>query len=110
MEKDIFDFFKEINVSVTISDKEGNVVYMNDKSKSVFGDMVGKSMLPCHKQRSQDIIHRLLEGDETNVYTIQKGDVKKLIYQTPWHEDGEIKGLIEFSIILPPEIPHYVRS
>ena len=103
------DFFNEINVSITISDTEGNIVYMNNKSKSVFGDMTGKNMLGCHKTRSQDIIHRLIENKETNVYTIQKGDVKKMIYQHPWYDNGELKGLIEFSIILPPEIPHYIR-
>ena len=45
MENNILDFFKEINVSITVSDTEGNVIYMNDKSKSVFGDMVGKNMM-----------------------------------------------------------------
>ena len=109
MENNIFDFFKEINVSITISDTEGNVVYMNDKAKSVFSDMVGKNMMACHKQSSQETIKRLINEKATNVYTIQKGDVKKMIYQTPWYVDGEIKGLIEYSIILPEEMPHYIR-
>ncbi len=109
MENNIFDFFKEINVSITVSDTEGNVIYMNDKSKNVFGDMVGKNMMSCHKSSSQEIIKRLVDNKETNVYTIQKGDLKKMIYQTPWYENGEIKGLIEYSIILPEEMPHYVR-
>ena len=109
MENNIFDFFKEINVSITVSDTEGNVVYMNDKAKSVFSDMVGKNMMACHKQSSQDTIKRLIDEKATNVYTIQKGDVKKMIYQTPWYVDGEIKGLVEYSIILPDDMPHYVR-
>lgn len=109
MENNIFDFFKEINVSITVSDTDGNVIYMNDKSKSVFSDMVGKNMMSCHKQSSQDKIKHLLNEKATNVYTIQKGDVKKMIYQTPWCVDGEIKGLVEYSIILPEDMPHYVR-
>lgn len=109
MENKIFDFFKEINVSITVSDTEGNVVYMNDKSKSVFGDMVGKNMMSCHKSSSQEIIRRLIDNKETNVYTIQKGVLKKMIYQTPWYENGEIKGLIEYSIIIPEDMPHYIR-
>lgn len=109
MENNILDFFKEINVSITISDTEGNVLYMNDKAKSVFSDMVGKNMMGCHKQSSQETIKRLINEKETNVYTIQKGDVKKMIYQTPWYVDGEIKGLIEYSIILPENMPHYIR-
>ncbi len=109
MENNIFDFFKEINVSITVSDTKGNVIYMNDKSKAVFGDMVGKNMMACHKQSSQETIKRLIGEKATNVYTIQKGELKKMIYQTPWYVDGEIKGLIEYSIILPDEMPHYVR-
>lgn len=109
MENSVFDFFKEINVSITVSDTEGNVLYMNDKAKSVFSDMVGKNMMSCHKKSSQDIIKRLIDNKETNVYTIQKAETKKMIYQTPWYVDGEIKGLIEYSIILPDDIPHYQR-
>ncbi|MBE6335578.1 MAG: diguanylate cyclase [Lentimicrobiaceae bacterium] len=109
MEISIFDFFKEINVSITISDTEGNVVYMNDKAKSVFGDMTGKNMMSCHKQSSQETIKRLIDEKATNVYTIQKGEVRKMIYQTPWYVDGEIKGLVEYSIILPENMPHYIR-
>ena len=63
MENNIFDFFKEVNVSITISDTEGNVVYMNDKAKSVFSDMVGKNMMACHKQSSQETIKRLINVD-----------------------------------------------
>lgn len=109
MENNIFDFFKEINVSITVSDTDGNVVYMNDKSKCVFSDMVGKNMMSCHKQSSQETIKRLIAEKQTNVYTIQKGDVRKMIYQTPWYVEGEIKGLIEYSIVLPDEMPHYQR-
>ena len=37
--------------------------------------------------------------------------VKKRIYQTPWwKEDGQFGGLIEYSIEIPFEMPHYVRQ
>lgn len=104
-----FDYYKSINVSITICDTEGIVVYQNDKSLATFGDKVGQSMMPCHQQRSQDIIHHLLDDASTNVYTIDKKGVKKMIYQTPWFDGGVVKGLIEFSMVLPEEMPHYVR-
>lgn len=103
------DFFKNVNIGITICDNEGTIVYMNNCSRSIFGNKTGQSMLPCHNAHSQEIIHRLLDNVETNVYTIQKGDIKKLIYQTPWYQDDKIAGLVEFSIVLPVEIPHYVR-
>lgn len=104
------DFFKGINVSITISDTEGNILYMNDKSTSVFGDMVGQNMIGCHNPHSQEIIHKLIAEAGTNAYTIDKRGVKKLIYQTPWYnETREVGGLVEFSIIIPDDMPHYVR-
>ena len=104
------DFFKEINVAVTISDNDGNVVYQNDSSVGVNGDVRGKNMMGCHNERSQQIIKHLLNDAATNVYTISKKGKKKLIYQTPWYENGEVKGLVEFSIIIPETMPHYDRG
>ena len=104
------DFFKGINVAVTISDNEGNVVYQNDSSVDVNGDVRGKNMMGCHNERSQQIIKHLLNDAATNVYTISKKGKKKLIYQTPWYEDGKTRGLIELSIVLPDEMPHYDRG
>jgi hypothetical protein len=46
----------------------------------------------------------------TNAYTIQKGTLRKLIYQAPWYDKEEICGLVEFSLEIPEEMPHYVRG
>lgn len=105
-----FDFFSTIDGSITVSDTEGKVLYMNDKAASVFGNMVGKSMMGCHNPNSQQIIERLMTNKETNAYTIEKGDVKKIIYQTPWYKDGVVGGLVEFSFVIPKEMPHHIRT
>ena len=73
------DFFKEVNLAVTVSDTEGNVVYQNDSSVDVNGDVRGKNMMGCHNERSQQIIRHMLEHAATNVYTISKTGKKKLI-------------------------------
>ncbi len=104
------DFFKEVNFAVTVSDNEGNVVYQNDSSSDVNGDVRGKNMMGCHNERSCQIIMHLLNDAATNVYTISKKGRKKLIYQTPWFENGVVKGLVELSIIIPEELPHYERG
>ncbi len=103
------EFFDEINAAVTVSDCDGVVLYQNEKSIKVNGDVRGKSMIPCHSERSREIIRRLIEEGGTNVYTIEKKDVHKLIYQTVWKEDGAVKGLVEFSIETPDGMPHYIR-
>lgn len=105
-----FDFFNSIDGSITVSDIEGNVLYMNEKAASVFGSMVGKNMMGCHNPRSQEIIAKLIEQKETNAYTIEKNGVKKIIYQTPWYKDGVVGGLVEFSFVIPMEMPHHVRT
>lgn len=106
------DWSKEMNCAVTVCDKEGVVLYMNDKAKKTFarhGDLIGKSLIPCHNERSRAIITDLLASGGTNVYTIQKNGVRKMIYQTVWKENGIVAGLVEISMLIPDEMPHYVR-
>lgn len=108
-----FDWAEDIQCAVTVCDNEGVIVYMNRRSRETFSKngetMVGQSMIPCHSERSQSMIHNMLDNDCTNCYTIDKNGVKKLIYQTPWKVDGKVAGLVEISIVLPGEMPHYVR-
>ncbi len=102
-------YFDEINSAVTVCDTGGIVLYQNAKSVAVNGDVRGKSLIPCHSERSREIIRRLVDEGGTNVYTIEKKGVHKLIYQTVWREDGEVRGLVEFSIETPSDMPHFVR-
>ena len=106
------DWAKEMNCAVTVCDKEGVIIYMNEKAKETFarhGDLVGKSLIPCHNENSRAIIAKLIETGGANAYTIEKCGLKKMIYQTAWKENGEVAGLVEISMVIPEEIPHYVR-
>ena len=67
-------------------------------------------MLGCHNDRSRGIISRILEEGMTNSYTISKKGQRKLIHQTPWYRDGRIAGIIELSIVIPDQMPHYDRG
>ena len=109
-----FNWAEKMDCAVTVCDTEGTVIYMNERSRATFNkngqSMVGRSMIPCHNERSQAIIRQMLTEGTTNCYTINKNGVRKLIYQTPWrHEDGSIGGLVEISIVLPEQMPNYVR-
>ena len=106
------DWAKEMNCAVTVCDKEGVILYMNDKAKETFakhGGLIGKSLMPCHNENSRAIIAKLLQTGGTNSYTIQKNGQKKMIYQTAWKEDGVVAGLVEISMVIPEEMPHYIR-
>lgn len=64
-----------------------------------------------HNERSQGIIRRLLADGGANAYTILKDGKKKMIYQTVWHKaDGSLGGLVELSMVIPGEMPHYIRN
>ena len=109
------DFYKGLNIAITVSDKDGNVIYQNDSSLDVNGDARGRNLKQCHNPKSWEMIRHMIDDNVSNVYTISKKSKKKLIYQTPWYEEnGESKrepaGLVEFSIILPDEMPHYDRG
>ena len=107
------DYLKGLNLAITISAKDGEILYQNDSSIEVNGDARGRDLMKCHNERSQQIIRHLLDDDATNVYTISKKGKKKLIYQAPWYEVDDrqvVGGLIEFSIFLPDDMPHYDRG
>ena len=33
-----------------------------------------------------------------------------MIYQTPWRKDGIIEGIVEISMVIPEDMPHYNRD
>ena len=96
--------------AITVADLDGVVLYQNKRSIEVNGDVRGRSMIPCHSERSRQSISRLMANAEVNAYTIEKRGVRKLIYQAPWFESGEVAGLVEFSLEIPQDMPHYVRE
>ena len=108
------EFFKETPFSVTICDKDGIILDMNDKSVKTFVkdgvSIIGRSLMDCHPEPARKILNELLEKQNVNAYTIEKNGIKKLIYQSPWYKDGEFAGYIELSIELPDGMPHFVRK
>ena len=109
-----FDWAEDIDGAVTVCDTEGTVLYMNQRSRQTFNaddkSMVGQNLMPCHNERSQSIIRDMLEHNHSHCYTISKHGQRKLIFQTPWRQDGQVRGLVEFSFVLPDDLPHYDRG
>ena len=109
------DYFKEVNLAVTICDKEGKILEMNDKSRKTFlkpgqEDLIGKNVLDCHPEPAHSLLADMLQNPRTNVYTIEKKGVKKLIYQTPWYVEGAFMGFMELSREIPFAMKHCVRG
>jgi hypothetical protein len=102
---------RELPAAVTVCDRNGVILEMNDKAKSTFsGDLVGRSVLDCHPEPARAKLAELLATGKSNVYTIEKKGVKKLIYQSPWYRDGQFAGLVEISLELPASLPHFQRD
>lgn len=109
------DWAKEIPSAITICDLDGKIIYMNEKSAEVFKDdggykLIGQNLFACHSNESNEKIKQIIAEQKPNTYTIEKAGKKKLIHQAPWYENGEFKGLVEFSIEIPSEMPHFIRS
>ncbi|KWW29667.1 MAG: hypothetical protein AUK63_1267 [bacterium P3] len=99
-------------MAITVCDREGNILDMNRHSADVnsHGEkIIGNNLFNCHPPHAAAILRDLLDNEKTNVYTIEKNGVKKLIYQVPWYENGAFGGLIEFSMEIPFDMPHHVR-
>jgi len=100
--------------AVTVCNRDGFIIFMNQKSKDTFsnGDegMIGQSIYDCHSPESVRIIQELLLSGRSNSYTISKNGVRKFIHQTPFFQNGEVAGLVEFSFVIPEDLPHHIRD
>lgn len=110
-----FPWAEAMNCAVTVCDREGVIVYMNGKSRATFckngESLIGTNLFGCHPEHAQRKIRQMLASGESNSYTIEKNGVRKMIYQTPWRDaEGRIAGMVEISMVIPAEMPHYIRS
>jgi len=109
------EWIKEFPAAITVCDKAGIITEMNDKAIATFAadggaELIGKNLYDYHPEHCNVIIRRMLDTGQPHSYTIEKNGIKKLIHQQPWFKDGEVAGLVEISIALPADMPHYVRS
>jgi transcriptional regulator with PAS, ATPase and Fis domain len=110
-----FAWIQEFPGAVTVCDSDGIILAMNDKSIRTFQDsggaaLIGSNLFDCHPEPSRTRLKELLSAGRTNVYTIEKKGIKKLIYQSPWYVKGSYCGFVELSLEIPAEIPHFVRG
>ena len=110
------EWIESIGISIMATNVRGEIIDMNAFAAETFQsdggrELLGKNLADCHSLRSNEIIERLMREGAANIYTIQKKGKKKLICQVPWFkQDGGVGGLVELSIPLPEEMPHFNRD
>ena len=109
------NWFNEFPGSITVCDPEGIILEMNERAVLGFQadggrDLIGKNLLDCHPEPARAKLLEMMSSRRKNVYTIEKLGVWKLIYQTPWFENGEYRGFVELSLEIPAEMPHFIRT
>jgi transcriptional regulator with PAS, ATPase and Fis domain len=109
------DWTKDFPSAITVCDREGIILYMNAKAQLTFANdggaaLIGKNLLDCHPEPSRTQLREMLTQGRSNCYTIEKNGVHKMIYQSPWYDNGKFAGLVEISMEIPHSMPHFIRS
>ena len=110
------DWIEEAPIAVTVCDERGKITEMNQKSAKTFEkygglSLIGSDLLACHPEPSRTKLKKMLTSVSTpNAYTIEKNGVKKLIYQFASQKNGHPAGLVELSLEIPLDMPHFVRK
>lgn len=100
------NWIKEFDGAVTICDTKFKIVYMNDRSIVEFSkyggaDLLGADLLACHNPKSCETMKQMLVDGSSNSYQKEKKDGQiKVIHQSVWKENQEVKGLVEISFYL----------
>jgi len=106
---------REFPGAITVTDKNGIILEMNEKACETFEKdggkkLIGQNVLDCHPNQAQLKIKELMISGKINSYTIEKNGIKKLIYQCPWYENGQISGMVELSLPIPEALAHFIRD
>ncbi len=109
------EWIEKLDGNVIVSDADGRIIYMNERAlrsyeKDGGKDLIGADVMACHNENSRNKIREIMETGKPNVYTIEKQGKRKIIYQSPWFVDGEFRGIVEFSLEIPAEMPHFIRG
>jgi PAS domain S-box-containing protein len=106
---------EEMPATVIVIDASGTIVSLNARAREAYAKeggaaLVGQSIFDCHPEHARDKLRALLATRTANHYTIRKKGQRKIIHQMPWYRGGEFAGLVELSIPIPDDLPHFERG
>ena len=109
------DWVEGLPVAVTVTAANGTITAMNARSRETFAadggaGLIGQCVFDCHPPAARAKAEALYRTPKSNHYTIQKRGQKKIIHQLPWFDHGKFGGIVEISIPIPDELPHFDRD
>lgn len=109
------EWVREFPGAVIVCDEAGRITELNDRAVRSYESeggraLIGKDLLACHPEPARAKLAALMAERRTNVYTIEKSGLRKLVYQAPWFREGRYAGFVEIVFEVPAEIPHFLRS
>ena len=101
--------------AITVTDETGQIIAMNERAVEMFKSdggkaLIGKNVLDCHPEPARGKLEALFAASQPNAYTVTQNGQTRLIYQTPYWVDGKMAGLVELSVELPFDMPHFDRD
>lgn len=105
----------EFKGAVTVCDTRGVILEMNEAAANAFvksggKSLIGSNVLDCHPEPARAKLENIMAEQRVNVYTTEKNGKKRLIFQSPWYENGEYQGFVEIGVDVPTEIPNFIRK
>ena len=106
---------EEFPGAIMVCDPAGIILEMNERAAQAYAldggkALLGANMFDCHPAEARVKLENMMQERRKNVYTIEKQGVKKLIYHSPWFENGAYRGFVEMMFEIPFEMPHFVRQ
>lgn len=109
------EWVKSFAGAVVVCDPEGIVLEMNDSALHLYRNvggakLLGTNMHDCHPDPARTALKEVMKKRAPNVYSIERKGSKMLVYQAPWHVDGEYRGFVQLIMPVPFAVPHYSRD
>ena len=109
------EWIKEFPGAVTVCDTRGIIIALNDQAENAFNSqggsrLLGANVLDCHPEPARSKLAEMMKNPRLNVYTIEKKGRHRLIYHTPWFQEGRYAGFVELALEIPTPMPHFVRD
>jgi hypothetical protein len=109
------EWVEEYPGSITVCDRTGTILELNKGAVESFRalggrKLIGSNLMDCHPEPARSKLERMIRSRQTNVYTVKKGRIRKIVLQTPWYRKNRYSGFVEISLPITGKIPNIVRN